>query len=838
MHVIKRLVSVSPYDAHSASALNWKHLPEQTFRPHQNYRYTTVVFSPGTCYFFGSLTYQLLSHSRVWRNPAAIQLASASRGFDHLFANEIESAKKVFASESDPFHLVGAGCLCFLEASLGLEANKMSEATRLLALAEAGSRTALKAALKSKTRASAAFPPGLEYEIANADTVVLLGITHALSESYMGYLQCIYAMNSAHGKFSKLYKTVFPNGLDTHSTPPLTPFSWTPSVTPSPADSPAITPKTSLSNLSLEPPANNANSKKPARPLAKQSSSSFFALATRWGSGSSSPASSTSSLSPSTPNSISSVGEARNSEEIQNLKNLIIAGTAFGFGLFNLVFSLLPKRVQSVAGLFGFAHSRRLALQALAVSAGYAAEGEVHGVFAGLVLMTYHGVVLLLSGYQADEARIIREYEGVVSGIEARYPKGALWILNRAKILRMTYDAESAIRVLKAGLEETKEDAENKHSEGFKQADTLLVFELAWIHLSQRQYLESAEAFIKLTALNSWSHGTYYFIAAGCHISLALSDETSPQEKEKYLNKAQELLDVIPSLLDKRKVGGKDLPTEVLIKKKLAFYKEKQKRRGGDELKFAQCIQISPAEELGIFWNTHDRISPSTAAAHIREWSALSPPVGTNSPYISLPAPASVTSSTTPDLDTADELALRFLLLGIAHRSIGCVELRNKKNNLSSTQPVSSSSSFVDTTPESIVGSTSSSSLSEEIREYARNASACLRASRELLSAAHALQSTIKVSTWIGGLAMFELAVLDLKEVELEEKTKGRSSNSALSADLKKRWELALKSARVKLDAAMALAPNSVDLSSRLDSRVAMLRDEIGMKAEMIGIDL
>lgn len=40
-------------------------------------------------------------------------------------------------------------------------------------------------------------------------------------------------------------------------------------------------------------------------------------------------------------------------------------------------------RNRSVAGLFGFAHSRRLALQALAVSAEYAAEGEVHGVFAG-----------------------------------------------------------------------------------------------------------------------------------------------------------------------------------------------------------------------------------------------------------------------------------------------------------------------------------------------------------------------------------------------------------------------------------------------------------------------
>ncbi|KAJ3873990.1 hypothetical protein F5051DRAFT_417949 [Lentinula edodes] len=769
-------------------------------------------------------------------HAAATQLASALRGFDHLFANEISSAKKVFASETDPFHLVGAGCLCFLEASLGLETSKMSEATRLLALAEVGSRAALKTAAKSKSRASAAFPPGLEYEIANADTVVLLGITHALSESYMGYLQCIYAMNSAHGKFSKLYKTVFPNGLDSHTTPSITPFSWTPSVTPSPAVSPAITPKTSSSNLSLETSAFTSNSNKPAHPTAKPSLS-FFNIAGRWGSGSSSPASSsTSSLSPPTSNGTLSAVEAGNPEEIQNLKNLIIAGTAFGFGLFNLVFSLLPKKAQSVAGLFGFAHSRRLALQALAVSAEYAAEGEVHGVFAGLVLMTYHGVVLLLSGYQADEARIIREYEGVVRGIEARYPKGALWILNRAKILRMTYDSESAIRVLKGGLEETRKDAEGEHSEGFKQADTLLVFELAWIYLSQRHYVESAEAFIKLTELNSWSHGTYYFIAAGCHISLAHSDKVSPDEKEKYLNQAQRLLDAIPSLLDKRKMGGKELPTEVLIKKRLAFYKEKQKRRGGDEAKFAECIRISPADELGIFWNTHNRISPSIAEAHIKDWSVLSPPVGIDSPYMARPPP-----TTTPDLDTPDELALRLLLLGIAHRSIGCVGIRIKNNSPASTEPASSSSSYIDTSgaaPESIVESTSSLSLFEELTPYAGNASACLRASRELLSAAHALQSSIKVSTWIGGLAMFELAVLDLKEVEVQENNEknGNSMNPGLSADLKNRWKKALESARIKLDVAMALAPNSVDLSSRLDSRVVMLRDEIGMKAEMLGV--
>lgn len=44
--------------------------------------------------------------------------------------------------------------------------------------------------------------------------------------------------------------------------------------------------------------------------------------------------------------------------------------------------------------------------------------------------------------------------------------------------------------------------------------------------------------------------------STGCYISLG----DTP--------KAQELFDTIPSLLDKRKINGKDLPTEVLIRKK------------------------------------------------------------------------------------------------------------------------------------------------------------------------------------------------------------------------------------------------------------------------------
>ena len=154
------------------------------------------------------------------------------------------------------------------------------------------------------------------------------------------------------------------------------------------------------------------------------------------------------------------------------------------------------------------------------------------------------------------------------------------------------------------------------------------------------------------------------------------------------------------------------------------------------------------------------------------------------------------------DLDTPDELALRALLLGIHHRTLKAFEV-----------------------------------------------------ARGFLVQAHDYHSELKVSTWIGGLTMFELAVLDLKEAEDRHRKRmtvvvrdiekedgpmvnGDGSYSQLMGDeeMSRLWSEVLKSACVKLDAALDLATNSVDLSSRLDSRIAILKDEISTKREILGI--
>ena len=59
-------------------------------------------------------------------NTHAAQLESASKGFDHLFQNELKLAKDVFGSEESAFHLTGMGVCSFLEAALGMEVSRFN----------------------------------------------------------------------------------------------------------------------------------------------------------------------------------------------------------------------------------------------------------------------------------------------------------------------------------------------------------------------------------------------------------------------------------------------------------------------------------------------------------------------------------------------------------------------------------------------------------------------------------------------------------------------------------------------------------------------------------------
>ncbi|PBK87024.1 hypothetical protein ARMGADRAFT_1086150 [Armillaria gallica] len=90
---------------------------------------------------------------------------------------------------------------------MGMESAKMEEAAKSLALSEAGSRKQMKAT-KSKTNET--LPPGIEWEVVNADSVMLL------RKDMHWFQQIIYEIPFDRFGFANLFMTAFPNGLDGH----------------------------------------------------------------------------------------------------------------------------------------------------------------------------------------------------------------------------------------------------------------------------------------------------------------------------------------------------------------------------------------------------------------------------------------------------------------------------------------------------------------------------------------------------------------------------------------------------------------------------------------------
>ena len=146
------------------------------------------------------------------------------------------------------------------------------------------------------------------------------------------------------------------------------------------------------------------------------------------------------------------------------------------------------------------------------------------------------------------------------------------------------------------------------------------------------------------------------------------------------------------------------------------------------------------------------------------------------------PSPANIVL----DLDTPDELAIRSLILGIVHRTIG---------------------------------------------DYVTG--------RTLLNDALKHGANVEISTWVRAVAYFELAVLEMKEGERKAAERETESEKTAGEEEKKlsEWGNTFKAARGMLAEAIGICTREMDLSSRLDSRSVMLKEEIKKKMEMLGCE-
>jgi len=95
--------------------------------------------------------------------------------------------------------------------------------------------------------------------------------------------------------------------------------------------------------------------------------------------------------------------------------------------------------------------------------------------------------------------------------------------------------------------------------------------------------------------------------------------------------------------------------------------------------------------------------------------------------------------------------------------------------------------------------------------------------------------ANVEISTWVNAVAYFELAVLEMKEGERKAAAGDATSEKVASKD--EEWGHTFKVAREMLAEATGLCTREMDLSSRLDSRIVMLREEIEKKMGMVGYE-
>ncbi|KAF8712459.1 hypothetical protein AX14_013081 [Amanita brunnescens Koide BX004] len=138
---------------------------------------------------------------------SAATLKSATDGFDHFFAGNIDSAREVFQKNAqDPYHQLGLAVCSFLEAAMSMEVRSFHATLtdwmfmyppQTVDTARAESSIAESLRLSSKYRQSAQlqkttrFPAGLEWDVLIADATVLSGLIHVFSETYLGYARCM-----------------------------------------------------------------------------------------------------------------------------------------------------------------------------------------------------------------------------------------------------------------------------------------------------------------------------------------------------------------------------------------------------------------------------------------------------------------------------------------------------------------------------------------------------------------------------------------------------------------------------------------------------------------------
>ncbi|KII86100.1 hypothetical protein PLICRDRAFT_56563 [Plicaturopsis crispa FD-325 SS-3] len=249
------------------------------------------------------------------------------------------------------------------------------------------------------------------------------------------------------------------------------------------------------------------------------------------------------------------------------------SGVQLGVGASNMLLSLMPKTVVSVAELFGYHGDRETGLRLLMDAGGWSKESseptisaEDEGLrrsIADIALLVFHLVIssFVFKGVDMSLAQIMLDWN------VKRYPEGVFFLFGEGRLRLLRSQPERAIRSYEKAMA-VQSQYHNLHYISF--------WEIAICNFALWDIPASLHYWRKLDAEATWSRACYAYGMSVCLLQLGGAENEA---------EATQSLRRIPSVI--HKIAGKSIPVEKFIARKARKFETQGNRLVLPALEFA-----------------------------------------------------------------------------------------------------------------------------------------------------------------------------------------------------------------------------------------------------------
>ncbi|KAF2706737.1 hypothetical protein K504DRAFT_459147 [Pleomassaria siparia CBS 279.74] len=529
------------------------------------------------------------------------QIDDAMAAVAYIMNDDVDAAEEHLSKGNSPFHMLGKGVVTFMRATLGFEQEIMREASQTLADAENSAYESQRRAYRTPhAYQSPIYPPGTEYAVCQAQAQLMSAIVGVLNESLTEAIKSFYKLRKAFStlesvmqvekKYFAQQSTSSLNSTDSDTSS--RPGSRTVLSTPITLEAKSATAPTSSVNKT-EKVMEKGTDKEVGKDEDDEGDLDFVdANEDHQGA--------EPTLKDSIPDAIDDFEELTLADTVRAGEDIslfgdhpvdvfITSGSNFCFGILLLLISLVPPAFSTLLKIVGFKGDRERGVQMLWQASKF---HNIHGAMAGLVLFGFYQVVGFcdIIPRTGEGSYPKARCTALLADMRQRYPTSHLWLIEEARMLANKHELEASVEFM-------QKTSESK----LKQLEALRWFEMSMNMMYLHDYEGASTGFQKCVALNSWSHGMYYYICGCAHVQLYRESKTvNPKEAAIQKEKAETFFKMVAPNTGKKRFMSKPMPFDLFINRKVTKWETRAREWGCD---FVDAIGVSPIEEMIYFWN-------------------------------------------------------------------------------------------------------------------------------------------------------------------------------------------------------------------------------------------